>query len=133
MGLTTWNGAPNSKIHASDVVISKNYLNHDELKKADRLVDGFLSTAEIRAENQRENNEPILLKDWSKLLNDYISLNQYEILKNKGNISKFNANKIAKLEYEKYRKIQDRIYKSDNDLRLEDVTKAIKRIEGKKD
>lgn len=48
MGLTTWDGSPKTKIHASDIVISKNYLYEDELKTADRLVDGFLTTAEMR-------------------------------------------------------------------------------------
>jgi hypothetical protein len=36
----------------SDVVISKNYLNKKELKRLDRIVDGFLTLAEIRAENE---------------------------------------------------------------------------------
>jgi len=132
MGLTSWKGSPNSKIHPADVVISKNYLYQEELKIADRLVDGFLITAEMRVETQRTKEKPILLKDWFELLDDYIKLNQFEILENKGKTTKKHTDKIAKIEYEKYRKIQDKLYKSDNDKRLEEIDKAIKRIENKK-
>jgi len=131
LGLTSWKGSPNSKIHPADVVISKNYLYEKELRTADRLVDGFLTTAEMRVETQRTKEKPILLKDWSELLDDYIKLNQFEILENKGKITKKQADKIAKIEYEKYRKVQDKLYKSDNDKRLEEIDKAIKRIENK--
>jgi hypothetical protein len=113
-------------------VISKNYLFPEELKTADRLADGFLTTAEMRVETQRVKEKPILLKDWSKLLEDYIKLNQFEILEDKGKIAKKQADKIAKKEYEKFRKVQDKLFKSDNDKRLEEIDKAIKRIESKK-
>jgi hypothetical protein len=132
MGLTTWKGSPKSKIHASDVVISKNYLHEDELKTSDRLVDGFLTTAEMRVETYRKKEKPLLLKDWSELLNNYINLNDFEILKNKGKTSKKYADKKAKKEYKKYQPIQDKLYKSDYDRRIEEVSKAIKIIEGKK-
>lgn len=132
MGLVTWEGSPKTKIHASDVVISKNYLNEDELKTADRLVDGFLTTAEMRVETHRKREKPLLLKDWSELLDNYINLNDFEILNNKGKISKQEADKIAKKEYNKYRPIQDELYKSDYDKRIEEVDKAIKRIESRK-
>jgi hypothetical protein len=131
MGLTTWKGSPSSKVHASDVVISKNYLYEEELETADRLVDGFLTTAEMRVKTNRKSEKPLLLKDWSDLLDDYIELNRFEVLEDKGEVSKKDADKIAKKEYEKYRSIQDKIYESDYDRRLEEVDKAIKRIEGK--
>ena len=41
--------------------------------------------------------------------------------------------KFAKKEYEKYRKVQDKLFKSDNDKRLEEIDKVIKRIENRKD
>ena len=132
MGLTTWKGSPNSKIHPADIVVSKNYLNENELKTADRLVDGFLTTAEMRVETQRTKEKPILLKDWAELLDDYIKLNQFEILEGKGKVSKKHADEIAKVEYERYREVQDKLYLSDNDKRLEEIDKAIKRIENKK-
>ncbi|MCL2688081.1 MAG: virulence RhuM family protein [Methanobrevibacter sp.] len=131
MGLTSWEGSPKTKIHASDVVISKNYLYEDELKTADKLVDGFLTTAEMKVETHRKREKPLLLKDWSELLDNYINLNDFKILKSKGNVSKKGADKIAKKEYNKYRLIQDELYQSDYDKRIEEVDIAIKRIESR--
>jgi len=131
MGLTTWKGYLDNKIHPSDVIFSKNYLYEDELKTTDRLVDGFLTTAEMKVETHRKKEKPLLLKDWSELLDNYINLNDFEILKNKGKISKKEADRIAKKEYKKYQPIQDKSYKSDYDKRIEEVNEAIKRIEGK--
>ncbi|MDR0912663.1 MAG: virulence RhuM family protein [Methanobrevibacter sp.] len=131
MGLITWEGSPKTKIHASDVVISKNYLNETELKTANKLVDGFLTTAEMRVETHRQREKPLLLKDWAELLDNYILLNDFNILDNKGKVSRKNADKIAMREYDKYRPIQDKLYKSDHDKRIEEVTKLINKIENK--
>ena len=74
---------PNGKILASDVVISKNYLNKKELGKLNRLVDGFLTIAETRAENEI----PTSMEDWKNMLDSYIELNSLDVLSNKGSIS----------------------------------------------
>lgn len=47
MGLTSWQGAPNSKIHKYDVVIAKNYLNETEIGQLERMVSAYLDLAEI--------------------------------------------------------------------------------------
>ncbi len=70
MGLTNWSN-PNGKIILSDVVISKNYLNKKELMRLNTLVDGFLTLAESRAENEI----PMAMGDWKEVLDDYINLN----------------------------------------------------------
>ncbi|MEE0902670.1 MAG: virulence RhuM family protein [Methanobrevibacter sp.] len=121
MGLTNWSN-PNGKIILSDVVISKNYLNDKELKRLNSLVDGFLTLAESRALNEI----PMSMKDWKKVLDDYINLNLLPILEGKGKISSDDAQKIAKEEYDKFKIIQDRDYQSDFDKLIIDI----KRIEG---
>ena len=121
MGLTNWSN-PNGKIILSDVVISKNYLNERELKRLNSLVDGFLTLAESRALNEI----PMAMKDWKKVLDDYIDLNLLPILEGKGKVSSTDAQKIAKEEYEKFKVIQDRNYQSDFDKLIIDI----KRIEG---
>ena len=121
MGLTNWSN-PNGKIILSDVVISKNYLNERELKRLNSLVDGFLTLAESRALNKI----PMSMKDWKKVLDDYINLNLLPILEGKGKISSADARKIAKEEYDKFKVIQDRNYQSDFDKLIIDI----KRIEG---
>ena len=121
MGLTNWSN-PNGKIILSDVVISKNYLNEKELKRLNSLVDGFLTLAESRALNE----VPMSMNDWKKVLDDYINLNLLPILEGKGKISSYDAQKIAKEEYDKFKVIQDRDYQSDFDKLIIDI----KRIEG---
>ena len=39
MGLTTWENSPNGKILKSDVIIAKNYLNEQEIKNLNNLVN----------------------------------------------------------------------------------------------
>ena len=120
MGLTNWSN-PNGKIILSDTVISKNYLNEKELRHLNNLVDGFLTLAESRAENEI----PMSMGDWKKVLDDYINLNLLPILEGKGKISSSTARKIAKEEYDKYKVIQDRNYQSDFD----ELIIEVKRLE----
>ena len=44
MGLTTWENSPDGKILKSDVIIAKNYLNEQEIKNLNNLVNLFLSS-----------------------------------------------------------------------------------------
>ena len=121
MGLTTWKNI-NDKILQSDVVISKNYLNKNELEILNNLVDGFLTLAENRARNKN----PMAMKDWMKLLEDYINLNLLPKLVDKGKISSSQAKQIALEEYMKFKVVQDSNFVSDFDEMIEEV----KRLEG---
>ena len=123
MGLTNWKNSPNGKILASDVVISKNYLNKTELTKLNNLVDGFLNLAETRA----MDHEPMAMKDWKQLLDHYITLNRLPVLVGKGKISSEEAKRHAKEKYKKFREIQDENFISDFDQMIIDI----KRLEGK--
>lgn len=38
MGLTSWKGGPEGRIHSSDVTVAKNYLSEDEIRQLNRLV-----------------------------------------------------------------------------------------------
>src|SRR5574344_473954 len=49
MGLTSWDGSPNGKIHKYDVSIAKNYLSEDEIQQLERLVSAYLDLAEAQA------------------------------------------------------------------------------------
>lgn len=119
MGLTTWKDSPNGKILQSDVIISKNYLNHDELSLLNTLVDGFLTLAETRA----MSNQPTFMKEWKALLDDYISLISLPKLENKGKISSDDARIHAINEYKEFRIVQDRDYQSDFDKMIIEVRK----------
>ena len=78
------------------------------------IVSSFLDLAESRA----RRNIPMTMEDWSNLL-----LDNRDILKDAGNISKKIACDKALSEFEKYRVKQDRLYKSDFDLLLEETKK----------
>ncbi|MDY0053882.1 MAG: virulence RhuM family protein [Bacteroidales bacterium] len=99
MGLTSWKNSPYGKIRKSDVTIAKNYLSEDELKELNLIVDQYLSFAELQARQRK----PMYMKDWIKKLNDFLTLNDREILNHAGKISSEMAKELAEAEYDKYR------------------------------
>ncbi len=111
MGLTTWEGAPNSKIHKYDVVVAKNYLSEDEIAQLERIVSAYLDLAEMQA----MRHIPMTMEDWEKRLNGFLTLWDHEILKDNGKVSAEMAKLHAETEFEKYRIVQDKIYISDFD------------------
>ena len=115
MGLTTWKGAPDSKIHKYDVIIAKNYLTQDEISMLERLVSAYLDLAEMQA----KRHIPMTMSDWEERLNGFLILWDHEVLKDNGKISAEMAKIHAETEFEKYRIVQDAIYQSDFDKLLE--------------
>lgn len=111
MGLTSWRKSPEGKIMPSDVVIAKNYLNHEELKALDRIGNMYLDFAEIQA----SKGKIMMMKDWTEKLDAFLKFTEYEILTNLGKVSHEIATELALTEYEKYRVIQDQEYISDFD------------------
>ncbi|MCF6319395.1 MAG: virulence RhuM family protein [Proteobacteria bacterium] len=114
MGLNSWENAPSGKIIKSDVKIAKNYLTKDEIETMGLMVNAFLDLAESRAKRKI----PTTMEDWVNLLDNFLSLDQREILKSKGNISAKIAQGYAETEYEKFRIVQDRLFESDFDKLL---------------
>ena len=119
MGLTSWEGSPDGKILASDVKVAKNYLTKDELDSLGRIVSAFLDLAEDFAKRK----VPMTMKDWATRLDGFLQLTGREVLQNAGKVSKKDAMLFAESEFEKYRLIQDKLYKSDFDKLVEDSKK----------
>lgn len=111
MGLTSWEGCPNSKIHAYDVVVAKNYLTDKELSQLERIVSAYLDLAEAQAEREI----PMTMADWEERLNGFLRVWDRDVLQDAGKISAELAKSHALSEFEKYRVIQDRLYQSDFD------------------
>ncbi len=111
MGLTNWDGAPDSKIHKYDVVVAKNYLSEKELHQLERIVSAYLDLAEMQA----ERHIPMTMADWEERLNGFLKVWDKEILQDAGKISAELAHMHALSEFEKYRVVQDRLYESDFD------------------
>lgn len=119
MGLTSWEGAPQGKIHRYDVVVAKNYLTEDELQALGRIVNAYLDLAEVQA----MRHIPMTMADWEQRLNGFLTLWDAEILQDAGRVSAELAKAKAETEFEKYRIVQDRLYQSDFDhfLQLEEA------------
>ena len=121
MGLTTWQDAPNGKIKKSDVTIAKNYLSEYELSQLNRMVTAYLDFAE----NMALRKIPLTMADWEKRLNGFIQMFEYGLLQDAGKVSAEIAKLHAETEFEKYRIVQDRLYKSDYDLYLEELERKM--------
>lgn len=120
MGLTTWDGAPKSKIHQYDVVVAKNYLTEQELQQLERIVSAYLDMAEIQA----ERHIPMTMADWEQRLNGFLKVWDKEVLQDAGKVSAELAKMHALSEFEKYRVIQDGLYESDFDRFLAETADA---------
>jgi hypothetical protein len=80
LGLTSWKGEVVTREQAE---IAKNYLEELELKRLNLLVEQFLSFAELQSVEKRV----MYMKDWNAKLDDFLILNDKEILTNAGSVS----------------------------------------------
>ncbi|MDR2169255.1 MAG: virulence RhuM family protein, partial [Planctomycetaceae bacterium] len=124
MGLTSWENCPDGKIVKTDVAIAKNYLTETELESLGRIVNAYLDLAEDRA----KRHIPMTMEDWAKRLDKFLEADDRDILQNSGTIAAQVAKDFAENEFEKYRIIQDKTYRSDFD-RLVENTENIKAVE----
>ena len=118
MGLTTWAKAPNGKIIRSDVSVAKNYLKQNELQALGRLVNAYLDIAKDMA----ERHIPMTMEDWAKRIDKFLDATNRDILQGAGSITAEYAKQYAESEFEKYRVIQDRLFRSDFDMLNENQT-----------
>lgn len=115
MGLTSWAQAPSGKILKSDVTVAKNYLNETEMDFLNRLVSMYLDFGEFQALRKI----PMSMEDWASKLDGFLEFNEREILVGPGKASAERARLHAETQYERYRIIQDHIFRSDFDKFLE--------------
>ena len=114
MGLTSWENAPDGKIVKTDVAIAKNYLKQMELEDMGRIVTAVLEFAESRA----KRHIPMTMEDWSKRIDAYLTSDERPLLNNAGSVSHEEAVSHAETEFERYRIVQDRLFRSDFDKYL---------------
>ena len=114
MGLATWENAPDGKIVKTDVAIAKNYLKQIELEDMGRIVTAVLEFAESRA----KRHIPMTMEDWAKRIDAYLSSDERPLLDNAGSVSHEEAVLHAETEFERYRIVQDRLFRSDFDKYL---------------
>ncbi len=80
MGLTSWKG---NIVRKGDIVIAKNYLQKDEIDDLNRLVDIFLTSAELRVKGRQD----LTLQYWRENINSLLQFQDKPILQDKGRIT----------------------------------------------
>ena len=101
-GMTSFKG---EKPRKADSTIAKNYLNEEEIGLLNLIVNQYLDFAELQAKRRQQ----MTMKEWTAKLDDFLRLNDMEILEGLGKISKKQADDMANLEFKKYKKQQRRI------------------------
>ena len=103
MGLTTWKNAPAGRILKSDVTVAKNYLEEKQIRQLERAITGYFDYIEDLIE--RENT--FTMAEFAQSINEFLAFRKYEILRDKGRITKKLAEQKAKEEYDEFNKTQE--------------------------
>ncbi len=123
MGLTSWKS---TKVRKTDVTIAKNYLSEEEVAGLNRIVTMYLDFAEDQAKRHKQ----IFMRTWREKLDAFLQLNERDILKNPGKVSKEIADKLAIEQYETYH--AHRLKQEAEKESLTDDEELKKYLEGKK-
>ena len=67
------------------------------------------------ATRQARRHIPMTMADWASKLDAFLQFNDADILQDKGKVTAAIAKAFAESEFEQYRIIQDRLYRSDFD------------------
>lgn len=103
-----------NNIKKSDIFVAKNYLTEKEISELNLIVEQYLAFATLQAQNKRA----MTMKDWILKLDDFLRLNEKEILQHKGKITKDLADQKAEDEYKIFKQKQLQNYESDFDKML---------------
>ena len=120
MGLTTWKNSPGGRILKSDVTISNNYLDEQQIHRLERAVTGFFDYIEDLVETENT----FTMEQFAASVNEFLNFRRFKILPNKGSISKNMAEEKASAEYD----IFNRTQKIDSDF-----DKAVRKQIGNKE
>ena len=80
-----------------------------KISELNRIVNMYLDYAE----NQASRHKAMSMKDWAERLDKFLEFNEYQILNGRGRVSRKAADEFVKTEFEKFKPIQDKNYKSD--------------------
>ena len=102
MGLSTWRNAPDGRILKSDAMVAKNYLDQDQIRRLERAVSGYFDYIEDLIE--RENT--FTMEEFAQSINEFLAFRRYDILKDKGTVSRQQALQKASQEYDIFNRTQ---------------------------
>ena len=114
VGMTNFKG---DYVTVDDVKIAKNYLSETEIKRLERVVNGYFDYIEDLIE--RENT--FTMEEFAKSVNEFLAFRKYQILSYKGKVSKQEADKKAEVEYDEFNKTQKIV--SDFDKEMKNIIK----------
>jgi hypothetical protein len=120
IGLTTWKNSPDGRILKSDVLIAKNYLQENQIRRLERAVTGYFDYIEDLIENENT----FTMEQLSESVNEFMHFRKFKILQDKGKISKSQAEQKAIEEYDEFNKTQKII---------SDFDKHIAKLKGNED
>ncbi len=95
MGLTSWSGA---KVRKQDIHVAKNYLNREEIELLNLIVSQYLDFAELQARTRKT----MYMRDWSRKLDDFLTVNDREILSGLGKVAAQLAREMAEREFDRF-------------------------------
>ena len=95
MGLQTWKNSPDGRILLSDTKVAKNYLQEKEIRQLERAVTGYFDYIEDLIE--REN--AFTMEQFAASVNEFLTFRRYDLLPDKGQISREDADRKAEEEY----------------------------------
>ena len=128
----TRNVKRNVEFYNLDAIISVGYrVNSIRATQFRRWATNILKTFTIqgyvfdkeRMKNRARRHIPMTMEDWDTRIDKFLLADDRDILKDAGKISHEIAKDKALTEFEKYRVKQDKLYKSDFDLLMEESEK----------
>ena len=99
------------KLKKYDIFVGKNYLTKSEIFDLNLIVEQYLAFAALQARNKKA----MTMKSWVEKLDNFLRLNEKEILQHKGSISKRLADEKAEKEFNKFKSKQLKNRESDFD------------------
>ena len=104
----------------SDVRVAKNYLDEKQIRQLERAVSGYFDYIEDLIE--RENT--FTMEEFAASVNEFLAFRRYDILKDKGRVSRQMAINKAETEYDAFNKTQKIVSDFDREVRkmLEEAT-----------
>jgi hypothetical protein len=121
MGLTSWRGGI---VRKGDVTIAKNYLNEEEITSLNRVVTMFLDFAEDQAKRRKQ----VFMRDWRIKLDDFLKLNERDILKDAGRVTREEADRRAETQYSLFEERRRKELEAKGDA---EFSASIAQLEGK--
>lgn len=119
MGLTSWSGA---KVRKHDVHFAKNYLKREELELLNLIVNQYLDFAEFQARTRKH----MCMRDWAKKLDDFLRLNDREVLTGLGKISAQLAKEKADRQFDRFEKTRRQ---QEDALAAEEFAREVEKLE----